>query len=361
MKKQAIKIYASCFVASVIALSNNAKADSVCDVALTSGAFNTSDYTQNSRLVLKKRDDACKSEYNSQSEAVSAGQQSGGSIGYGGFSLGLSDAKQTGSGKWSISDSKLCKASAEELESFTSTVAKQQVADTALKAWSECLDKMNRLNLKYSLIPDGTGMTGTIVRTVGDGSGFGNITGIMSSDQKANISCRIGSKTVEINKPTTIKIDKGSTGISCNKPAATSVSISLNTDVGDTAWIVLPSLTEQKQTKIELVNDAVNQLRQQLNALAAQFEKYGHQNDKNIQHITDQIVSLSSRIDLLNAAVNAGFAWAEELPRKALNPCSADGALNCMAGANSYCLSKGGKGGFMQQWNNDRIIIVCVK
>jgi hypothetical protein len=73
-------------------------ATSDCDIALTSKAFNTNDYAQSSRLVLKKRDDVCKSEYNSQAEAESTARQSGGSIGYGGFSLGLSDAKQTSSG-----------------------------------------------------------------------------------------------------------------------------------------------------------------------------------------------------------------------------------------------------------------------
>ena len=305
MKKQTLKTCVFCYVVGVLASSDFASADNVCDIALTSGAFNTSDYAQNSRLVFKKKDDVCKSEYNSQSDAYSAGEQSGGSIGYGGFSLGLSDAKQKSNQKWSISDSKLCQASAQDLESFTSTFAKQKVADTALKAWSECIDKTNKLNLKYSLVPEGTGMTGIIVRTVSDGGGFGSITGIMSSDPKVDISCRIGTQTVEINKMTTIKFDKGSTGISCNKPADASVSISLNTDVGDTAWIELPSLAEQKKTSVESVNDAVNQLRLKLTTLATQFETYGNQNNTNIQHLTDESIKLSRRIDTLSNQINA--------------------------------------------------------
>jgi len=275
---------------------NTAIADDVCDIALTSGAFNTSDYAQSSRLLLKKKDDVCKTDYNTQSEAESAGKQSGGSIGYGGLSLGLSDAKQTSGEKWSIADSEFCRASAEELDSFTSTIVKQQVADVALRAWSECIDKTNKLYVKYSLSPDGTGMTGTIYRSVSLDSGFGNITGVMSSDPKVDVNCHIGTKPIEVNKARSIRIDKGKIGISCNKSADVSVRIALNTDVGDQEWISIPSRAEQKQSTIEAANDAINQLRKQIASLNEQITKNRQESNSYINNLTNRVNNTQARI-----------------------------------------------------------------
>jgi hypothetical protein len=107
----------------------SAYADSVCDLALKSGAFNTSDYAETSKILQKKKDDVCDSEYTSLAEATSAAKQSGGEIGYEAFSFKASDATKTGSGKYSIKDSRFCMAKAEQIDSFTSVRAKKIVAD----------------------------------------------------------------------------------------------------------------------------------------------------------------------------------------------------------------------------------------
>lgn len=221
---------------ALLTLATNANADSVCDLALKSGAFNTTDYSKTSRVMLKKRDDACKAEYSSQAEAASSGQQAGGSLGYGAFSLSASDAKQSSSGKYSIADSKFCKASAEELDSFTSVSAKQQIADIALTEWNKCISSVetSRLYVRYSVNSDGSGMTGTIVRRI-TGGNFGKITGIAVANPKtsASLTCKIGQKSVGIDQAVDIPFEKTETVLACSKDPAASVSVSLVTSQGD--------------------------------------------------------------------------------------------------------------------------------
>src|SRR5262245_1368958 len=103
-------------LALAVAPSQTATGQNVCDAVLSSGAFNTSDYDQTSRILLIKRNDVCRSEYNSAAEARSAAESAGGSIGWGPFSLGATDARQTQSGKWTVADSKFCQATAEDLD-----------------------------------------------------------------------------------------------------------------------------------------------------------------------------------------------------------------------------------------------------
>lgn len=266
--KRQISLFAI-LVFVITCYANIATADQLCDTVLKSGAFNTSDYAQTSSFLLRKRDDVCKSDYNSVAEATSAAQQGGASIGYGPFSFGAAEAKQTSSGRYSIADSRFCRASAEDIDSFTSTRAKSQVTDIAVNNWLECVKntQTNKLFIRYSENTDGTGITGTIIRTIGDdGGAMGRITGISSSDPAQDIACRIGTKNVIVNKEYDLQIEKGKTAFSCKKQANKSLKIALITSQGDPEWILMPSAAEQKQRTIDAVNDAVNALRRQLEA-----------------------------------------------------------------------------------------------
>lgn len=75
----------------------------------------------------------------------------------------------------------------------------------------------------------------------------------------------------------------------------------------------------------------------------------------------DSISSLNNAVSSLNGVVAAGFAWEVSLPYSSISPCDGPAALNCMAGAHRHCITNGGKGGFIQEWSNDGIAIVCVK
>ena len=300
---------------AVLTLATNANADSVCDLALKSGAFNTTDYSKTSRVMLKKRDDACKAEYSSQAEAASSGQQSGGSIGYGAFSLSASDAKQSSSGKYSIADSKFCKASAEELDSFTSVSAKQQIADIALTEWNKCISSVetSRLYVRYSVNPDGSGMTGTIVRRITGGGNFGKITGIAVANPKtsASLNCKIGQKSVGIDQAVDIPFEKTETVLACNKDPAASVSVSLVTSQGDQEWIPLPSATEIKRASLEGTDEAISALRRQVTTLASTVARLSQENGELRRSADTSISALSSRVSQVDGRVTQAATRAD--------------------------------------------------
>lgn len=285
---------------------SHALADSVCDLALKSGAFNVSDYSKTSRMMLRKRDDACKSEYSSQAEAVSSGQQSGGSLGYGTFSLSASDAKQTSSGKYSIADSKFCKASAEELDSFTSVSAKEQVADIALSAWSSCIGSVetNKLFVQYKVNPDGSGVTGMIFWRIARGA-VGRITGITSSSKVRGLDCKIGQKQVNIDQTVDIPFDRTEIAFACNKDTKVSVSISLTTSQGDQEWIMLPSVDELKRVSLEGTSDAVAALRRQIASLSGSVTKLTQENAELKRGLETSIPSFSARLQEMDGRLTA--------------------------------------------------------
>lgn len=219
-------------------------AESVCDIALASRAFNISDIEQSSEILSKKRDDLCKTEYFSQENAISSGNNSGLDFSGGGYTLGITDTRQSANRTWSIADSKFCKASAEELNSSTRVHSRKQITDRALQEWGDCIKATaNRLFVKYSLNSDGSGITGQLYRGVSanGGGGFGTITGIANSDPATILKCQIGLNSAVAGDHMNVAIIKSPTNFSCNKNAAKNIKMSLITSEGDQIWIDLPS------------------------------------------------------------------------------------------------------------------------
>lgn len=303
-----------------IANTVTAADSSLCDLALKSGAFNTNDYAQTANVMMQKKDEVCRSEFNSQGEAISSARKSGGSFGYGGFTLGASDARQTASGKWSVADSKYCHAKAEELDSFTNTRVQQQVADIALEAWSDCINKVetNKLFVKYKLHPDGSGMTGTIIRNLRKGA-IGKITGIMTSVGKSEenqVACKIGTTPIETDKLLDIQIEKSDIAISCSKSKDKNVSIALTTSQEDTDWILLPSRTEQVQSvtdnKIARTDSRITQTDSRVAQLEARLttEKFG-----SSHQVLAQVLAQASC-----TALGSVKSWIFAVPRDCKDP-----------------------------------------
>jgi hypothetical protein len=111
-------------------------------------------------------------------------------------------------------------------------------------------------------------MTGTIIRRLGGDTGrMGTIKGIMTSDSDTKdkkVSCKIGTKIMNVNEEYNIQIDRPNTAISCSKEPNRSLKINLLTSEIDTGWIDLPNVEDQKQTRIDEMNDAINALRGQI-------------------------------------------------------------------------------------------------
>ncbi|EXI78949.1 MAG: hypothetical protein AW10_02591 [Candidatus Accumulibacter appositus] len=317
-----------CFISATQAVT------SVCDIALQSRAFNTNDYASTSSIVLNKRDDACQSKYDSRKEAIDSARSSGATIGYGGFSFGASDARKESSGKWSISDSRFCNASAKELDSFTSVRVRQQVADIALSAWSECIGSVesNQLYATFSPNANGSGITGTLYRSVSRG-GVGTITGIVvagapgssSGADGSIVNCMIGTTVVTPNMTQAITIDRTDIAFQCTKTSDHHIlKVAISTTQGDTPWMSLPAPVQIENKKIEETNSALFTLRGRIDELEGKVASL----DNNMTAITALVSSHSSAVTDLNSKVSVLQAQPRFVWKKGNN-----GTVSC----NTYC------------------------
>ena len=271
-----------------------------CKDVLTTKAFNTTDYQTSAKLLLNKRSEACSKIYDSKGEANSSGRSIGADIGFKGFSFGGNYAKQTANNKWSISDSDVCNKLAEAIDSAESTNLKTQVTDLALKSWSSCISESKRdaLYLEYSINPDGTGFSGTINRSVGNGA-FGAITGIQESTKGVLESCTIGNYAFEPTKEfTTQRINKARINISCTKNKNKSFKISILTDQGDLPWVWLPTEVEKEATDLENLKLSLNSLKSDFSELAQNQTSQAESFNTNLNSINS---TLSDKADGINA------------------------------------------------------------
>src|ERR1700734_973476 len=79
-----------------------AMAENVCDVALTSQAFDTVNATAAQNIAFAQRDNLCNQTYNSLQESQNSARQSGFNYSYAGIGIGASDARQNSEGRWKI-------------------------------------------------------------------------------------------------------------------------------------------------------------------------------------------------------------------------------------------------------------------
>jgi len=328
-------------VAMLSALQGGAMAQNVCDVALKSGAFNTTDLAQTTAIVQKAKEDVCNSEYNSASEAVSAAQASGANIGVGGYTLGASDAKATASGKFSVKDSKFCSAKAEELDSFTSVRARKQIADSALAAWTKCIETTNRdqLFVAYTPLSDGTGMTGILRRKVtNENANFGTIEGISTTAtgaMRTQVSCRVGTTEVKPDTKVSIPINRTKIAITCSKPATQTIAISLNATVGDQEWIYLNSAERADQLKQQTLQDALNAQKRELMSSNERIADLSRklaavEASPALEQVRQQ---LSQRADALQAAIGNTDSRVSAVDGKVRWKANNDGSASCV----NYC------------------------
>lgn len=244
-------------LAPFAATANN----NMCDLALQSGAFNTEDYAQSSSLFLSQRDDACSKEYSSEAAAKSAMKSAGASIGFGGYSLGASSAKQTSSGSYSIKDSEFCNSSAAEVDRTTSERAKKKVADIALNTWLKCIEETNddnKLYVQYTLLPGATGLTGKIYRSATYGNAV--IEGIASTGQDSSLFCRIGRDPIAPNTEVNLPFVKTKTNFFCTKDSEETVSIAIRTSEDDQSWIQLRSQEENERAALDDLDERLTRL-----------------------------------------------------------------------------------------------------
>lgn len=303
-------------------------AQDACSVALRSNAFNTFDQTVSNSIAFEKKEDLCRRNYSNKEEFRNSARSGGFSLSYGGLGLGASGGKSAGSGKVHFREEKFCESSQDEFsqEYFSNTSVR--VADVALRAWSECIanTRKNSLWLEYKVADDGTGMTGTIYRTISSGPTTLKITSMQvhPSDLSNQVNCSIENKlwtAADFAKGETVTTDTTKEIVACTKPKEKTVRIAFGTDGDSLTWIEMPSVGEAE-------NNQVEELRTQLLALSSRLTSTVNElkaTDEAIRQeptLMDQL-RMSPQIQAQAACVAIGAGsgrWITAIPRT----CNAD-------------------------------------
>lgn len=256
---------------TLIALASPSLAQDVCAVALQSNAFNTFDQTVSNNIAFEKKEEICSRDYENSEEFRSSARSGGFSLSYAGVGIGASGGKSSGGGKVHFREEEFCKSSQDEFaqEYFSNTSVK--VADVALRAWSNCIEntRKNSLWLEYKISGDGTGMTGTIYRTISSGPTTLKITSLQvhPSSLADKVNCSIENKLWTVNDFSSGKVATTDTTkeiVACTKPTDKTVRIAFGTDGDSLTWVEMPSVEEA-------TNNVVEELRSQLLALSAKM------------------------------------------------------------------------------------------
>lgn len=247
-------------------------ASDFCRVALESNAFNTSDQHIISKIAFEKKEDLCSREYKNSEEFRSAARSGGFSVGFRGFDIGRSRGKSTSTGKVHFKESSFCQADEEQFSQEYKKHTKVKVADVALNAWRDCIEdtKKTSLWLEFEVPNDGTGMTGTISRTIAAGKTTLKITSmaVQPNDLQDSVSCTIEGRTFkksELEK-NPIVTDTVSEEVECTKPTDKTVRIAFGTDGNSLDWVKMPSLKKVKDNDIEDLKTEIQELSNQITA-----------------------------------------------------------------------------------------------
>lgn len=237
----------------------------VCSIALQSNAFNTSDRRLSSLIALEQREEICRRSYSSVEEFRAAARSGGFSLSYAGVGLGASGGRSDAQGRLSFSEERFC---SENEVAFTQQYDLSEVvtvADVALQAWTRCVEvtRRNSLWLSYTVSADGTGMFGTITRTI-DGSASNLARAILRitdlqvqpDDHVGTVRCHIAGQSFtqeSIRAAGGFETTSAREEISCTKPDNVDVRIALQSDAGGLSWIELPSRETVEITDVNVL------------------------------------------------------------------------------------------------------------
>lgn len=239
----------------------SAFAQSVCDVSLTSRAFNVTQLSTSENIAMAKRDDLCNREYSSLEEAQNSAKSAGFNVSYAGVGVGASGAKQSGSSKVQIKDTEFCRATADDFKRSFSSNYNQQITDAALQAWTSCIERnSNQLSISYFISKDGQYFSGTIIKTATTGALASTITGISVAGSAAkNVDCNIGGVAVKPGK-IAIPIDSTRTTFSCKKSTKDDVAIGVQTSSDALPPIHLPSEAAIRADRFDAIEARLSSL-----------------------------------------------------------------------------------------------------
>lgn len=256
-----MRIFLSFFALAGLIFSTAAHAEDVCDVALTSRAFNTTQANVSENIAYAKRDDVCNSTYSSLQEAQNAAKSAGFNLSYAGIGIGANGDKASSDTRVDIRSTDFCRATAEDFKRAFSSNYNQQVADAALIAWSDCVEKnSSRLSVSYTMSSDGQYFAGTIVRTAATGSLLSTISGIsVVGAPNASVLCNIGGQDVRPGK-LNVPITTTRTAFGCRKSKDAGVMITVQTSGDSLPPIHMPSKLQLNAARFDEMDARLNSL-----------------------------------------------------------------------------------------------------
>lgn len=237
---------------------NDVVAQDLCRVALSSNAFNTSDRRLSSRIAMEQRNALCNRDYSSEEEFQSSARSGGFSASYGPYRLGASGGRQSASGRLSFSEEAFCSDTDETFLSTFDSAESTSSGDVALRAWTDCIriTQSTGMWLVYDVEADGTGMVGSLRRTISSGATNLSVTALNVQPRNLadQVECTISGTTFtqsSLLESGPFTASTTSENVSCSKPADVSVRVSFSTDVGSTDWVRLPSAAQRSVTELE--------------------------------------------------------------------------------------------------------------
>jgi len=245
------------FFSAPSAVIGQAQGD-VCRVALESNAFNTFDQTVSNRIAFEQKEELCRRDYSSAEEFRNSARSGGFNLSYAGVGLGASGGRSSGEGRVHFREEAFCRASQQDFFQEYQATTSVRIGDVALRAWSECIRTTNEnsLWLHYTVQPDGTGMTGTLRRTIRTGPTNLRITSMqvqpdfLSDEVRCIVAGRMFTPS-SLSESGPIETQTTSEIVSCTKPHEQTVRVALATDGGSLTWITMPSAEERHQTEVE--------------------------------------------------------------------------------------------------------------
>lgn len=306
------KILVAMVAASGISAAQAELSDSVCNSVLTKNAFNTESFSENRKILLKQYDHLCNNEYESLEEATNSASNSGLSVGYGGFSLGASDARRKDNGKYTFKGSNYCSEFKQAFNLDSTSDYRKQSTDMALSVWNSCIKNVhsNQLYATYSQSTDGASVVGTLFRSLGSTGGYGSIKGFSVSPKGAKLDCSVGTTSFEAGKEKIYPLVANPTNFACTKKADETVEVSLHTDQGDPAWFKLLSVEDVK------LENEIARLQNQNEKLSAEVAKLNQDNERlriELSRVQQELANLLSpkrdelRIRITNGPNSHGF------------------------------------------------------
>jgi len=256
-------------VSSILITTTAHSQTDVCAVALKEQAYDRVDTSKQIDILVAKKSDLCDKQYSSLEEARGEARQSGFNLGYSGFTIGASDAKQETSGKVSISNTSFCTSKVSDMRYSFSSDYSSQVASVAVNAWLECvkISRQNVLYLDYGISDDGRLFSGTLHLTATTGRLERTITGIATDpSSRSKVQCNIGGdpyRPKDVSK-TSIEVETTGTAIICEKSKDHIESIiAIQTSNGSLPPITLHSKSAREQIQLSELKKRIQSLEQQ--------------------------------------------------------------------------------------------------